>query len=234
MLTHNELNYWLLAVGILTAAGTIGLAIATFRMVKKTRDLAVQEDRHHQDEAMPICLLNEVAGNRANIVKFEGYKISGQPVFQYEIYGPLRNIGQGPALNVRLILRFPTFNNHEVIHELDPLGAGETSGVHSAINTPPFSGIMAAYNEQLAADAARHIATIPIAPTDGFNDAAMRGSGGAWGDIFLEYTDIFGNHFYTQHTKNPQHQWMQFGNGTRPAAIAAPAISSSNRPTQHT
>ena len=85
MLTHNDLNCWLLEAGILTAAGTIGLAITTFWMAKKTRDLAVQEGRHHQDGAMPICLLEEVPGDRANIVEFVACTDSGQPIFQYRI-----------------------------------------------------------------------------------------------------------------------------------------------------
>ncbi len=235
MLTHNELNCWLLVVGILTAAGTIGLAIATFWMAKKTRDLAVQEERHHQDGAMPICLLDEAVGGRANTVELKVQDNGSQTTFQYQIYGPLRNIGQGPALDIRLVLRFSTFNNHEASYGLDPLGAGEARGIDFA----PATALVAEpaivfFEKQFAAHDARRIAAISVSSSPGFNDTTIRGSKDAWTEIFLEYTDIFGNHFYTQHTKSPQHQWMRFGKGSRPAPIAAPPIPSSNRTTPHT
>jgi hypothetical protein len=193
-------------------------------MAKTTRDLAGQEERHHQDGAMPICLLEESAGSRGDTVELRVRDNGGQTTFEYQIYGPIRNIGQGPALNLRLVLRFPTFNNHEMIHELDPLGAGEARGIDSAIAmaSDPFTDF---FKKQLAAHDARRIAVIPITPVEGFNDATVRMSQDAWGMIFLEYTDIFGNRFYTQHCKNPQHQWMQFGKAPRPApvpALAAP------------
>ena len=232
MLTHNHLNWGLLMVGELTAAATIGLAMATFWMAKKTRDLAVQEERHHQDGAMPICLLEESGGSRGNTVQFFVERSDGgQPVFEYWIYGPLRNIGQGPALDLRLILRFPTFGNHEVIYDLDPLGAGEARGTEPATTAAwdPES-VGAAFCGKLLADHdGRRIAVIPIAPAPGFNDTTIKMSQEAWGDIFLEYTDVFGNRFYTHHTKNRQHQWMQFGKGSRPDPIAAPVIPSGNK-----
>lgn len=227
MLTHNQLNWGLLMVGALTAVGTIGLAMATFWMAKKTRDLAVQEERHHQDGAMPICLLDEEVRGRSNTVELREQGKGSQIPFEYHIYGALRNIGHGPALNIRLVLRFPTFNNHEITYDLDPLGAGEargadlTAAIASVCNpeAPP-------YEKQFAAREGRRIATIPMAPVGNFNDTTIRMSGDAWGDIFLEYTDIFGTRFYTQHTKDPQNQWMRLGKGSRPAPIAVPAIHS--------
>ena len=228
MLTHNQLNWGLLIVGTLTAGGTIGLAAATFWMAKKTRDLAVQEERHHQDGAMPICLLAEAVGSRGNTVEFVERSEGGQPVFEYQVYGPLRNIGQGPALNLRLVLRFPTFNNHEVIYDLDPLGAGDVKGLASAFVVGPDMGTDF-QRKQFVAHEENRIAVIPIAPAPGFNDTTIKMSQEAWGNIFLEYTDIFGNQFYTQHTKSPQQQWIQFNKGIRPSAIAPPAIPSKNR-----
>ena len=232
MLTHNHLNWGLLMVGELTAAATIGLAMATFWMAKKTRDLAVQGERHHQDGAMPICLLEELAGNRGNTVEFVEDNNGGQPVFKYRVYGPLRNIGQGPALNLRLVLRFPTFNNHEVIYDLDSLGAGQARGTEPATTTAwDPECVMAAFSGKLlAAHAGRRIAVIPVSPTAGFNETTVRMSDGAWGTIFLEYSDVFGNHYCTQHNKDPRHKWMQFlGKEPRPAPIAAPAIPSGNK-----
>ena len=234
MLTHSQLNCGLLVVGALTAVGTIGLAAATFWMAKKTRDLAVQEERHHQDGAMPICSLDEATRARGSIVKLQEDSSSGQSVFAYRVYAPLRNIGQGPALNLRLTLRFSTYGNHEVSINLDPLGAGKIRGVYSEPIPPPnLPKMVASVASVYASDAARCVATIPVSPAPGFNDTTIRGSQDAWSEIFLEYTDIFGNRFYTQHTKSPQHQWMQFGKGSRPAPIAAPLTLSNNFPTQN-
>lgn len=156
MQTHNGLNCGLLIVGALTAVGTIGLATATFWMAKKTRDLAVQEERHHQDGAMPICFLDEAAGGRANIVELAEYDIGGQPVFQYQIYGPLRNVGQGPALKLRLTLRSSAYRNYEVSVDLDPLGAGEIRGVYSeSVSLPIDSPTVSAFASCLSSEAAR-------------------------------------------------------------------------------
>ena len=230
MLTHNQLNWGLLMVGVLTAAGTMGLAIATFWMAKKTRDLAVQEERHHQDGAMPICLLEESAGGRGNTVALVERKDGGQPVFEYRVYGPLRNIGHGPALNLRLTLRFSTYDNYEVAVGLDPLGAGDARGIYSGstLSPGPFNASKF-FAELSVSDAARRIATVPVSSSPGFNDTTIRGSKDAWSEIFLEYTDIFGNHFYTQHARSPQQQWMRFDKSTRPPAIAPPPIPSNNR-----
>lgn len=218
----------------ITAFATTGLALATTWMAWKTAKLTKQEERHHQDGSMPICFLDEVTWDRGSIVKLQEDNNGGQPVFEYRIYAPLRNIGQGPALNLRLTLRFMTYGNHEVSVDLDPLGAGKVRGIYSEPIPPPhLPKMVASVASVYASDAARRIATIPVSPVPGFNDTAIKGSQDAWTEIFLEYTDIFGNHFYTQHTKSPQQQWMQFGKGSRPVPIAAPPIPSNNRPTPH-
>ena len=191
----------------LLAVVTSVMAWATFVMARATSKLAKQEEKHHQDGAMPICLLDEAAGSRAKTVEFVECTDNGQPVFQYRIFGPIRNIGQGSALNLRLILRFPTFSNHEVVYEFDPLGAGEARGIPPVRD--PARSVSGTWTDCL-------IAIIAVRPATGFNDTTIKMSKEAWGNIFLEYTDIFGNHFYTQHTKDPRIQWMQFGKGSRP------------------
>lgn len=98
---------------------------------------------------------------------------------------------------------------------------------------PHLPKMVASVASVYASDAARRIATIPVSPAPGFNDTSIRGSQDAWSEIFLEHTDVFGNRFYTQHTKSPKQQWMQFGKGSRPVPIAASPIPSSNRTTPH-
>ena len=118
MLTHNQLNWGLLIVGILTAAGTIGLAIATFWMAKKTRDLANQADRHHLEDLMPVCEFC-VPPNRLRPVVESKEDAQSHPPSFFEIripdhrsqnYVMIQNIGMGPALNVKVVLclfKFP-------------------------------------------------------------------------------------------------------------------------------
>lgn len=186
-------------IGEVTAVATAGLALATTWMAWKTAKLTQQEERHHQDGAMPICLLDEVSGNRTDTVKFNEWDNGGHPDFAYLVYGPLRNIGTGPALDLRLTLRFEAPSRHQEAVDLDPLGAGDVRGVCSEFGPP-------------------RIVIIPIRATPDFNEANIRGSVGAWSEVVLEYKDIFGTSFCTTHPRDPQQQWAQFRRGARPVS----------------
>lgn len=185
-------------IGEVTAVATTGLALATTWMAWKTAKLTQQEERHHQDGAMPICLLDEATGSRADTVQFYESDNGGHPVLGYLVYGPLRNIGTGPALDLRLTLRFEAPSRHQEAVDLDPLGAGAARWVNASV---------------------RHIAFIPIWPTPDFNAANIRGSAGAWAEVVLEYKDIFGTSFCTTHPRDPRQQWVQFRKDVRPVSM---------------
>ena len=214
-------------IGTLAVAVVTGwMAWSTSGMAKETAKLTEQEERHHQDGAMPICLLDEAKEDRKNIAKFIETASGGHLVFEYRVFGPLRNIGHGPALNLRLTIRFSTYDNYEVSVDLDSLGGGAVRGIYSeSVPQGPFD-LAQSVNELYAREAVRRLANIPITPTARFNDTTIRSSKDDWTDIFLEYTDIFGNNFYTQHTVDPRQRWMQFGKGLRPAPGAATATRS--------
>ena len=204
-------------IGEVTAVATTGLALATTWMAWKTANLTQQEERHHQDGAMPICVLGEASGSRTDTVQLVPQDNGGHPIFEYHVYGPLRNIGPGPALDLRLTLRFEAPSRHQETVNLDPLGAGDVRGVYSGLASKPgqFQAVEI-FAKQIAYNTARRIAIIPIRPTPDFNEANIRGSVDAWAEIILEYRDVFGTSFCTTHPRDPRQQWAQFRKGTRP------------------
>ncbi|VAY89044.1 conserved hypothetical protein [mine drainage metagenome] len=104
----------------------------------------------------------------------------------------LTNLGVGPALNVRLVLRFMGIEDYGFSRELTPIPAHESRGESN-------------YSVRVA-----------FQPEDGFNDVdAQLSTGPSW-EIILEYKDVFGNCFHTIHSKNPQQPWTMCGKGSPP------------------
>ncbi|MHB8252942.1 MAG: hypothetical protein ACYDEV_04445 [Acidiferrobacter sp.] len=210
MLTHNELNYWLLAVGILTAAGTIGLAIATFWMASKTAELTKQEERHHQDASMPVCVLETLHDggggtmDRKRVIDLQVGKNgtdTNLPIhYFYHIYGILTNIGMGPALALRITLCFPSHDNYYFSYNLAPLGANEKRDPDKTPSAAP-QGI---------------IITIPRYPVPKFDNTAIAASFKEGWVMYLEYNDVFGNPYHTRHPTKTSDTWGEFKKGIAP------------------
>ena len=214
MLTHNELNCWLLAVGALTAAGTISLAFATFWMAKKTRDLAVQEERHHQDGAMPVCVLETLddggAGvkDRMRIIDlYEDPNSASTEVrhYLYKIYGILKNIGTGPALKLRIALCFPSDNSYKLSYALSPLGVNETRDP-DRIASPEPRGVLI---------------TLPYGVTSALEASTITAAFSNGWCLYLEYEDVFGNPYHTRHSTNINDAWGTFVKGVAPYHASA-------------
>ena len=131
MLTRNGLNWGLLIAEVLTAAGTISLAFATFGMAKKTRDLADQSDRHHLEDLMPVCEFCVSPNRPRPVVESRQDRESYPPSF-FEIRAPdnnsqgpvmIQNIGMGPALNVKVVVclfNFPSTPFSVFVDDLRP------------------------------------------------------------------------------------------------------------------
>jgi hypothetical protein len=87
-----------------TAIGTIGLAIATFLVVRQNMTERTTTERHHQDGFKPICIIDQerIAGRLSAISLPERQNV----VIYYEISGRLKNVGVGPALKPTFILHF--------------------------------------------------------------------------------------------------------------------------------
>ena len=108
------------------------------------------------------------------------------------IQSPIKNIGNGLALNVRMFIR-----------------KDEITGFGPSIELAPVAG-----GDQLDPNGDAFV--LPISDAVDFNDADLKAlPGGAW-IIVLEYDDVFGNRFYTLHYKNSQQPWARTGRGPAP------------------
>lgn len=105
----------------------------------------------------------------------------------YALRGVLKNIGKGPALNVRCTLEFLGVEGYGITTELTPVGAGERLD---------FT-----------------VQPLRVVPTlnASFNETDLHISPGSGWKIFLEYEDVFGRCFRTTHVKNPQEPWTVVG-----------------------
>lgn len=172
---------WQAIADALTAAGTIAMAVTTGIVIR-------QNQRHHQDAFRPVCILVPDEGldafARREIV--EHHEEPNNPAKFFRIHCGVKNVGGGPAIKLRLVMRFSGNPIAQPEVELQPLGAEQSNP--SPVRVPAF------LHERF------NLADYQIAPGD------------VW-ELWLVYEDIFGNVFHTRHTKNPQQPWASFGNG---------------------
>lgn len=155
------------------------------------RDAHWQSERHHQDAFKPVCVLVLDGGidknTRGDALQLER-DLSASYIFFF-VKCSIKNVGTGPALKLRLGVRFPDKAGYLIWSELPPLGANEC-------NESPL--------------------VIPVVLDDAFNETDyQQAPGGLW-ELWLVYEDVFGNVFHTKHAKNPQQPWAVFGNGDMP------------------
>lgn len=160
-----------------TAIGTVAMAVTTVLVIR-------QGKQQHRDVFRPICVLVPDNGfdrfGRQGILEcLDERGASGK---FYRVRAAIRNIGGGPALNLRLIVRFAQRPDIALPCELPPVGANEQDD--SPIKVPVFLG-------------------------DQFNRMDYEiGPGDVW-ELWLECEDIFGRKFRSRHTKNPQEPWTR-------------------------
>jgi hypothetical protein len=213
----NFLHEWADAWVMLTAVGTIALAIATFRVIQQGQQLrkdAEQQredtERQHRDRFKPVCLLAPYGGvdawnRRGALLEAMPPDPENPSCGTVAIRCVLRNAGAGPALKLRLKFRFLDMNGWTSDPwELSPLGAGETCGSEAAPLLVPF----------------------PIHERFNQTDFAIL-TGKPW-EIWLEYEDIFGRKFQSIHRKAPfdtdpaKFTWTTAGTDQQPKAIMPP------------
>lgn len=148
----------------------------------KTRD---QDKLHHEDTYRPLVVLNpnSKGGDRQELLVIH-------PYFQVVVLDcHARNIGTGPALNVRLSVRSEGRVGLGPTRELSPMAADDyfkdSDGYISL--EPHFSDT---FNQQ-------DLNNVPK---------------GLW-LLVLEYEDIFGNTFHTIHAKQKDAAWTHVGRG---------------------
>jgi hypothetical protein len=196
---------WNAVIAICTAAAAVFTAVMAFytrvaikRGQQQFHDAQQRDDARHQDAYRPIVVLEPFGGieaeSRARLVVLDPSSHMGN-LRLFRIACVVRNVGVGPALNVRLSFRAMGNPDNGFSQEFVPVGAGETNG-----------------------DTA-HALEIWVHPKPSFNDADMAQASGTGWELVLEYEDVFGNRFHTIHRKNPQMPWTECGKGSAPGQI---------------
>lgn len=196
-------NLWSFA----TAAGTLALAGATYAIIRQGKQQRQDAERQHRDRLKPVCVLVPIGGvdplNRRGELLERRDPSPDNPSFGIlAIHCVLQNVGTGPALNLRIKLRFLDMHGWTTEPwELSPLGAGEIRGGENA----PL--------------------LIPIRIHDGFNVTDFAQVTGKPWEIWLEYQDVFGKRFQSIHSKSPVDMnpttfgWTTPAPGEQPKAI---------------
>lgn len=168
-----------------TAIGTMLMAVATFVVVLQGRRHREDDDRQYRDGYRPLCALTPYDGvdprhRRDTLLTISDQQDPNQGFGIIEIRCALRNIGLGPALNVRIMFRFLDMEGYLTSPwELSPLRPEEHRGSESeAIRIPVQFG--------------KH-----------FNQTDFSQVVGKQWEIILTYEDIFGGQFYSVHRKRP-------------------------------
>jgi len=164
---------------------------------EKTR---AQSEQHHQDAFRPVLVLAPRSGidqlDRSNLL----WDLPAKPqetTRAFETPCVLRNIGTGPALNVRMGVRLMGIEGYGISREVIPLRAGgETAGTEGHLR-------------------------MEFRLRDDFNAADVDFAKGLGWEVLLEYEDVFGNTFHTIHRKNPQMPWTECGKGQAPGSLAS-------------
>ncbi|WP_139351692.1 hypothetical protein [Rhodanobacter sp. C06] len=152
-----------------------------------------QDKQHHEDSFRPLLVLaqTDIADtvNRDGTIRvLANDSKSGLVVIKCVI----RNIGMGPALNVRLHLRSDGRTGFGPTRELAPIAGGGEYG-----DSKERLEILAYYH-------------------DGFNNTDLANAGRGLWILVLEYEDIFGNSFHTLHCKDRSQPWARAGRGRAP------------------
>lgn len=166
-----------------TAMGTIAMAGTTLWVIRQSK-------QDHQDAIRPICELVPDKGLAGPFVRYDvvqRYEEPNDPTKYFLVTCGVKNIGNGPAMNLRLVMRFS-------ISKPTPLPRVEIQmlGANQSLPTP---------------------IRVPVFFSDTFNEMSYQFASGEVWELWLVYEDIFGNVFHTRHTKNPQEPWARFGTG---------------------
>lgn len=176
---------WYLIVEACTAAGTVAMAVATFVLI-------LQNKRQHRHAFRPICVLVSDAGLDASARRnvLQHHEEPNDPTKYFKIGCELKNIGVGPAVALKLIIRFLSNPVAQPQVELSPLGANQS--IAAPLRVPAF------FNER-------------------FNQADYQFTPDLGWELWLVYEDVFGNLFHTRHSKSPQEPWGVTGRGGLPS-----------------
>ena len=179
---------------IWTAIGSIATAVAagfTAWMVYLTRRGIEQNVEQHKDGYRPTLVFLPHHGTSAEARTRVLQHIATPPTLR--VWGTVRNIGVGPAINARMAFRIRGIEGFGPDPlSLPPIGAGDLFG---KIGEPIL---------------------LQISYGRGFNETDAQSAPGEHWELLLEYEDVFGRVFHTVHPKNPQAPWTTIGRGPAP------------------
>ncbi len=179
---------------IWTVIGSIATAVAagfTAWMVYLTRRGIQQNVEQHKDGYRPTLVFLPHHGASAEARTHVLQYMFAPPTLR--VWGTVRNIGVGPAINARMALRIRGIEGFGPDPlSLPPIGVGDLFG---KIGDP---------------------ITVPISYGHGFNETDAQSAPGEHWELLLEYEDVFGRVFHTVHSKNPQLPWTAIGRGPAP------------------
>jgi len=154
-----------------------------------------QDKQHHEDAFRPLLVLTASSSSetyeRGELVEVSTPRAQLSAVF---VNCLVRNIGSGPALNVRLSVRSDRRTGFGPSRELSPVAA---------------NGVISDGGSRIEMLVVHH-------DGDGFNVQDVRNlPNGLW-LLVLEYQDVFGNTFHTIHSKHSVEPWTRVGRGFAP------------------
>jgi len=185
---------WATFESIATGVGALATAAAagfTSWMVFLTKKGIEQTREQHRDAFRPLLVFMPHHGASPEARTHVVQVIAPQPVIKF--WGTIRNIGTGPAINGKMKLRLRGLEGYGPDpFDLPPIAAGESYG-----------------------KVGEHI-PVPITHRPQFNETDAELASSEHWEIMLEYEDVFGCTFHTNHTKNPQLPWTTIGRGSAP------------------
>jgi hypothetical protein len=200
------MDFWADLWSFLTGVGTLALAAATFGIIRQGRDQRADAERQHRDRLKPICVLTPFDGvdaltGRGALIETAPPRPESPSFGTLTIRCDLRNVGTGPALTLRLSIRFQDMGGWTTDPwELSPLSAGETRGGGGS----PL--------------------IVPIRIGEHFNQTDFAMVPGKPWEVLLDYQDVFGNSFQSVHRKTlfdpdpSTFTWENTGPDARPKA----------------
>lgn len=198
---------FLLAVATLSVAyltrklskATVNVAQETNHLAQATVKMVRQEDEHHRDRFVPMCVLvpRPPPGGVTQRGGLVSLKSEGQGhesgkthhTLACIVHCDVHNVGVGPALSVLMKLRLTGLENCEGVREMSFIGAGQAQGE----NRSP----------------AIIVVDIPQGTSMPKGNELSNTVANEW-EIDLEYNDVFGKRFVTRHMSNPEARWATF------------------------
>ena len=175
-------------------AVTTGIVIRqNSRVIRDAESQIEQSERHHQNAYMPMLVIAphlhtyspDTTSNMLTVRMWEGNAY-------YRLLGNIKNIGSGLAINGSVTFVFPSrpFYRTDACL-LPPIGVQDAYGMPAGAGTTDFA----------------------VKLNDNFNETDFYASvSDAW-MIVVQFSDVFGNSFYTIHNKSGRPMWVTFHRG---------------------